>query len=162
MHQSSYVEMQKFFIKYVQTSYKYKDSILDIGSYDVNGTYKNLIPTNCLYTGLDIVNGPNVDTVASSLYSYPFPDNKFDFVISGQCMEHVQDLHRWIQEVVRVTSPNGYICLIAPSSWEEHRHPIDCWRILPDGMKFLFNLAGIKEIEIYNKTPDCVGIGRKI
>ena len=51
-----------------------------------------------------------------------------------------------------------------PTSWVEHRHPVDCWRILPDGIKFLFDLAGIKPIEVYHNAPehDCIGIGIKL
>ena len=27
-------------------------------------------------------------------------------------------------------------------SFKEHKYPIDCWRIMPDGMKYLFDQTG--------------------
>jgi len=37
-------------------------SVLDVGSYDVNGCYKNLFTdVGYNYTGLDMAKGPNVD-----------------------------------------------------------------------------------------------------
>jgi SAM-dependent methyltransferase len=163
MHQSSLNEMNKFFKKYIYETYKPTDTILDVGSVNINGSYKQLLPIEWSYKGLDLQAGQNVDIIASSLYEYPIDDNTYKIVISGQCMEHVQDLHKWIKEVTRVTAKSGILCLIAPTSWVEHRHPVDCWRILPDGMRFLFALAGIEPIEIYHNAPehDCIGIGRK-
>lgn len=165
MHNSSLTEMEKFFKNYVYPIYQSHDHILDVGSLDVNGSYKQILQTQYLhsYIGLDLNSGKNVDIIATSLYEYPLKNNSMKFVISGQCIEHVQDLHKWIKEISRVTMLNGLICIIGPTSWNEHRHPVDCWRILPDGMEFLFNLAGIKPLEIYHNSPqhDCVGIGIK-
>ncbi|MFA7044577.1 MAG: hypothetical protein WC186_09550, partial [Bacteroidales bacterium] len=31
----------------------------------------------------------------------------------------------------------GLVCIITPFSVPEHRYPIDCWRILPDGYRYL-------------------------
>ena len=39
-----------------------KLSVIDVGSYDMNGSIKKLIPENN-YTGVDIMKGPNVDLV---------------------------------------------------------------------------------------------------
>ena len=33
--------------------------------------------------------------------------------------------------------PNGHAMFVAPFSFFEHRHPIDCWRFAPDGMRCL-------------------------
>ncbi|HOD62264.1 MAG TPA: methyltransferase domain-containing protein, partial [Bacilli bacterium] len=123
MHQSSLNEMKKFFEKYIYSNYKSTDTILDIGSVDINGSYRNLLPPDWSYKGLDLQTGKNVDIVATSLYEYPIEDNTYRIVISGQCIEHVQDPHKWIKEVTRVTQKAGILCLIAPTSWVEHRHP---------------------------------------
>jgi SAM-dependent methyltransferase len=137
MHTNSRKLMRYFVKRYIHAYV----SVADIGSLDVNGTFKDLFK-RAKYEGLDIVEGPNVDRVVKP---YDFGDKLYDVVISGSTMEHVEDLHRWSSEVVRICVPGGLICIIAPSSWPEHKYPVDCWRILPDGMKFLFSDLEILE-----------------
>lgn len=158
MHESSYNEMKKFVSGYLGR--KRKLSILDIGSLDVNGTYRPLFDNpKWKYTGIDIVEGKNVDVVSQNPYSYPFDDKSFDVVISGSVMEHVEDLHKFIKEAARVLKKDGIMCHIAPWVFPEHKFPIDCWRILPGGMKFLLEeIAGIKILQIHKNNTDCVGI----
>jgi hypothetical protein len=64
---------------------------------------------------------------------------------------------------VRVLRPGGVLAIITHWSFPEHRYPIDCWRILPDGMKHLFDLTkslADYDIRIVNPT-DIVGVARK-
>mgnify|MGYP001580496528 CR=1 FL=1 len=134
--------------------------ILEVGSMDVNGTYRGIIPAGWEYTGLDQVPGPNVDFVAPTL-PWMIPDGHFDAVISGQCLEHTTDPFAVCREIGRVVKADRPVCLIAPWRWDIHRHPIDCWRILPDGMEILLKLAGCADIETGTSEDDCFGIGRR-
>jgi SAM-dependent methyltransferase len=112
-------------------------TILDVGSMDVNGTYKSAFTNpKWAYKGLDIEAGKNVDIVAASPYCYPTSD--WDVVISGQTGEHVEDIYAWADELIRVVKPGGLLYVAIPAAWNEHRYPVDCWRILPDGMRWLF------------------------
>jgi hypothetical protein len=67
-------------------------SVLDVGSYDVNGSYKHIFSDNRFsYTGLDMEHGPNVDFVPQKPYHWEeLEDNAFDVVISGQAFEHIE------------------------------------------------------------------------
>lgn len=152
MHENSYNLMKKFVEKYKVKNKK----VLDVGSLDVNGTYRDLF-TN--YTGLDIAPGKNVDIVSKNSYEYPPKDNSFEVVISGNTIEHIEDAQKWIKEIARITS--DLVCIITPWNLEVHRYPIDCWRILPDGMEFLFKLAELKTLECYIEGIDTIGIARK-
>jgi SAM-dependent methyltransferase len=136
-------------------------SVLDVGSYNYNGCYKNLF-NKCNYVGLDMKNGPNVDVVSAKPYDYPFESNSFDIVISGQCLEH--SFHPWlvVKEIYRVTKIGGITCIIAPWQWPIHRYPVDCFRILPDGMKQMMKDAGFQSINCAAGETDCYGIGAKI
>ena len=116
---------------------------LDVGSYDVNGTYRSLIEQRgWAYTGLDLANGPNVDLVSADPYRFPIPDETYDIVLSGSTMEHVQAIWLWVPELVRVLKHGGYLMIVTHWSFPEHRYPVDCWRIMPDGMRFLFDQTG--------------------
>lgn len=125
-------------------------SVLDVGSFDVNGTYRPLVEGfGYQYTGLDVVAGPNVDVVSPDPYGFPFEDGTFDVVISGSTMEHVEAIWRWVPELARVLRPGGLLAIVTHWSFPEHRYPVDCWRIMPDGMGFLFDQAGgLGEYEI--------------
>jgi 2-polyprenyl-3-methyl-5-hydroxy-6-metoxy-1,4-benzoquinol methylase len=45
----------------------------------------------------------------------PFADGSFDIVTCQQVLEHVQDLHRTISELVRVTRTGGFIVVSVPN-----------------------------------------------
>jgi len=66
MHETSMVQMSKFVQEYLDVN---KDlTILDVGSLDINGSYKPLFSNpKWTYFGLDVVAGPTVDVVASAL-----------------------------------------------------------------------------------------------
>lgn len=117
-------------------------TVLDVGSYDVNGTLRPLCrELGLVYTGLDVAAGPNVDIIAPDPYRFPFKANHFHHVISASTMEHVGEIWRWIPELVRVLKPGGLLAITTHTSWPLHRYPVDCWRIMPDGMTLLFDLT---------------------
>lgn len=123
-------------------------NVLDVGSYDVNGTFRPLVTgRGWRYTGLDCAAGPNVDIVASDPYHYPIADDQFDVVLSGSTMEHVEAIWRWVPELVRVLRPGGMLAIVTHWQFPEHRYPVDCWRIMEDGMRYLFDLTG--QLELY-------------
>jgi SAM-dependent methyltransferase len=143
--------MQYFVEKYV----KPPCTVADVGSYDVNGSYRKLFD-GCEYLGLDTHKGPNVDVIVEP---YDFGDYQYDVVVSGQVLEHVEDMHRWRDAVLRIIRPGGLLCVIAPHSWGLHRYPKDCWRIFPDGMEWLFQSLEI--LECFMGQTDTVLIARK-
>lgn len=157
MHTSSMDLMAEFARKYIGHM---PMRVLDVGSCDICGSYRDIFRDH-RYIGLDLEPGKNVDMIGG-LYRYPAPDNSFDVVISGQTIEHVRDLHRWITELARVLAPCGLCCVIGPNTFPEHRHPVDCWRIFPDGMRFLLEeVAGLTVLECRSEGIDTIGVARK-
>jgi SAM-dependent methyltransferase len=131
-----------------------KLKVLDVGSYDVNGSYKTFFQESHFdYIGLDMVPGPNVDLVPDSPYRWRMlSDDGFDVVISGQALEHIEFFWLVVAEMVRVTKPSGLLCIIAPRGFDEHRYPVDCYRFLADGM---VALARYTNLEILHAHCDC-------
>lgn len=161
MHPASLKAMKKFIDDYLQN--KTDLIILDVGSYDVNGNYRYLFQQKgWTYVGGDIKPGPNVDIVFNNMYNWDIESKFFDVVISGQAIEHIQDMKQWIIEVSRIIKVGGILCIITPWQFPIHRFPIDCWRILPDGMTWLLRDAGKLDIlNIYMAEDDIIGIARK-
>jgi SAM-dependent methyltransferase len=125
--------------------------VLDVGSRVYLGarSYRDALPTPAWdYVGMDLEPGENVDVVLEDIRSWPFDDASFNAVISGQCIEHAEDLPVFFREVGRVLAPGGTAVIIAPWCWDIHRVPVDCWRILPDGMRFL--LAAYAGLRVLN------------
>jgi SAM-dependent methyltransferase len=147
MHDSSQATMRWFTHTYLHPD-RVGLWVLDIGSYDVNGTYKALFVGHN-YRGLDLHPGPNVDIVAPDPDHYPPGDASYDIVVSGQTIEHCPDTVRFMQEIARILAPGGLVCIIGPgpTMQGEHRYPQDCWRVLPDAFRWLCRRVGLTVID---------------
>ena len=145
MHDSSMKRMEWFVKTFVDSNREIK--VLDVGSYDVNGSYRELFSDDRFkYTGLDMADGPNVDIVPEATYQWKEIENDtYDITISGQALEHIEFFWITMGEIVRTTAKDGLICIIAPNGFKEHRYPVDCWRFFTDGM---IALAKYYELEI--------------
>ncbi len=146
------------------------ERVLDVGSLDVNGTFRALFAVTPdkpgldvkNYTGADIVSGLNVDIVMGE-YSIPVQDGCFDVIISGNVVEHVKLFWLWAEELKRVLSPGGILILGVPSpAIGTHRYPVDCWRFLEDGMRTLLaDWLKLDVLEVVAKGVDIFGVARK-
>ena len=125
-------------------------TILDLGSQDINGTYKCFFDSpSWKYVGLDMVSGENVDIVLEDPYSWTeIGDETADVLISGQALEHVEYFWLTFTEIARVLKPGGMCCIIAPSGGPEHRFPVDCWRFYPDGFRALARFARLELVSV--------------
>lgn len=166
MHESSYREMSRF----AATLPASRLLIADVGSLDVNGSYRPLFQRReWTYVGLDLAPGPNVDLVLCGENEWVnVPDAEYDVVISGQALEHARYPWLFVKEIARITKPGGSICIIAPYQWEYHPYPVDCWRVFPDGMRAVMEYNGLTVLSTYmtdNGSRECkgdtVGIARK-
>ena len=152
MHKSSMLRMEWFANRYLDQNKS--TTVLDVGSYDVNGNYKEIFTSRGhKYVGLDMENGPNVDIVPKQIYKWDEIDNdSYDIVVSGQALEHIEFFWITVSEMTRITKKNGLICIIAPNGFEEHRYPVDCWRFFTDGM---IALAKLYNLEVQHAHTNC-------
>jgi len=91
--------------------------ILDLGSLDVNGSYREYFDVSpWLYRGVDMIEGENVDIVLEDPYDWKkIRSNSVDVLISGQAFEHIEFFWITMLEIERVLRPGGLCCIIAPS-----------------------------------------------
>ena len=157
MHTSSILRMKWFVDNYAERMDKETIKVLDVGSYDVNGSYKHLFDgKNYQYTGLDMEEGPNVDIVLNSPYDWnKLGTDAYDIVISGQAFEHIEFFWITMSEMTRVLNKGGLMCVIAPKGFDEHRFPVDCYRFFSDGMIALARYVSIDPLHAHtNCAPN--------
>lgn len=164
MHITSMRNMRKLVEKYLDEKTKLK--ILDVGSLDLNGSYRHLFDKpKWKYIGADIEEGRNVDIVLSDPYIWKeFGDKSFDVVITGQTLEHVAIFWDIMKEMKRVLKDGGYLFMIAPSFGATHQKP-DFYRFGASGFSALISYVGLEELECFtdNVKPwfDTVAAARK-
>jgi SAM-dependent methyltransferase len=134
LHKSAYIAGEKFFSRYATTE---SASILEMGSYNVNGTLKDFQPEGSKWIGVDIEAGPGVDLVIEDTSTLPFEDSSFDYVVASSVFEHDPTFWSTFSEMVRVLKKGGFIYLNSPSNGMIHRYPIDVYRFYPDAGKAL-------------------------
>ena len=146
--------MKWFVENYVSKEPGSRVKVLDVGSYDVNGSYRHLFHEDRYeYVGLDMEKGPNVDIVLKSPYNWEeVKTDTFDVIISGQAFEHSEFFWVTMSEMVRVLKKDGLMCIVAPFGFPEHRYPVDCYRFLSDGM---VALARYVSLEILHTHTNC-------
>ena len=168
--------MSDFVQKYLQPRRAQPLVILDLGSQDFNGSYRSLFENPpWQYVGLDMAAGKNVDIVLRDPYHWrEVTSESADVIVSGQTFEHTEFFWLSIREIARALKVGGLLCLIAPSAGDEHRYPVDCWRVYPDGLRAAARYAGLETIEAWtqwenlpqydnesNKWHDSVLVARK-
>jgi SAM-dependent methyltransferase len=87
--------------------------ILEVGSYDVNGSIRRLF-ADSKYTGVDLCEGPGVDLVCSG-DELTFADESFDLALSMECFEHNPHWRETFINMHRMTRNNGVIIVTCAS-----------------------------------------------
>lgn len=132
--------------------------ILEVGSYDVNGTLRPIIESwgPQSYTGVDIMAGPGVDIVCSSENILRhFGNKKFDIVVSTEMLEHVEPWQDVISNLKNICKPGGLLLLTTRSlGFGYHAYPHDHWRYEKEDMEKIFS-----DYEIISLEKDAMAPG---
>ncbi len=142
-----HLNTELLFRKYALSYFKDGMKVLEIGGKGETIFCKIVNNPSIIWQTLDI-NLENEETlfennhfVCNKEYEYPFEENTYDIIVSGNVIEHVRKIWVWTKELNRVVKKNGIVITINPISWPFHLAPIDCWRIYPDGARALFEDA---------------------
>ncbi len=151
MHRNSEMIFKKYAVPYFNKGCV----VLEIGADNRPSTYQRIVgEIPAQWDSLDIA-GPNEGSafihaaptyIAESEYCFPIPNDQYDVVLSGQVIEHVRKIWRWMPELARVCKPGGMVITVGPVSWHYHEAPVDCWRIYPEGMKALSEESGLEVV----------------
>jgi ubiquinone/menaquinone biosynthesis C-methylase UbiE len=84
----------------------------------------------------------------------PFDCNSFDYIISDQVLEHLENPKKAIDESYRVLKNGGIAIHTTCFINYVHKNPIDYWRFSPDALRFL--CSGFSDV------LQCEGWGNRI
>lgn len=104
-------QQQHLFIQIISnhvSSNGFKDKkVLEIGSYDVNGSIRHLFE-NSEYTGVDLTEGPGVDIVCDA-HKLALDSEFFDISLSCECFEHNPEWLKTFLNMYRMTKKGGIL-----------------------------------------------------
>ncbi len=132
-------------------------SILEVGSYDVNGSVRPLLLAHgpLSYLGVDAATGPGVDrVVAAEDLDATFGGDAFDVVVSTEMLEHAANWQDCLWNMTAVLKPGGLLILTTRSpGFPYHPFPDDHWRFTVPFMRRVLIAAGLVSIEV-QPDPD--------
>jgi SAM-dependent methyltransferase len=122
--------------------------------------YRHLVPSECIYTGLDWEQAEEhfayrlPDTVYYQGEGFPFAEGSFDHVFHTEVLEHVYHPGRFLAECHRVLKPAGTMFLTVPFQARYHYIPHDYFRYTPAALERMLREAGFREISIRPRGSD--------
>lgn len=111
-------------------------SVVELGSYWVNGSAREAWPDTTTWTGYDIIDGPGVDVVCAS-HDVPIDDSSVDIVVCVEMLEHDPHPANTFAEIRRILRPEGVLLLTTRANGFVHHHPPDHHRFSDDDLKHL-------------------------
>lgn len=99
----------------------FQESVLDVGCYEA--PLRHLLNI-ARYTGIDIAGVPDINVNLDTVSKLPFRDGQFSTVICIEVLEHLDNLHRIFDELVRVSG--RYVIVSLPNCWRDARRPMEC------------------------------------
>lgn len=111
LQQLSFVEVC---VKHLKSQDLSIQKVLEIGSYDINGTVRQFFDNSISYLGLDLVEGPGVDIVYDGRNIES--TDLFDIVLCCEVFEHDPYWHETFQNMIRLTRPGGAIIFTCAST----------------------------------------------
>lgn len=134
--------------------------VLEVGSYDVNGSCRYEISrwNPLLYLGVDLRLGPGVDLIMDAAeLETRFGPASFDIVVCTEMLEHVFNWRLAIRNMKAVLRVGGYIALTTRSpGFAYHEYPSDFWRFTLEDMQRIFSEYSILALE---SDPLAAGLG---
>lgn len=102
-------------------------SVLEIGSYDVNGSVRPLFPSAIAYHGIDVVDGPGVDEVADAADWRAA--RTFDVVVTTEVLEHAPRWRDILRNAWDALAPGGMLLVTCATDPRPPHSAVDGWAL---------------------------------
>jgi hypothetical protein len=118
-------------------------SVLEVGSYNVNGSVRGLVMAYnpASYLGIDICEGPGVDKIHDISKGL---DEKFQLVISTEMLEHAEYWQSSLSNIVEATLDT--LILTARGPGFPRHNPPDYWRFRPHDLTRAVECLGLRVV----------------
>lgn len=139
--------------------------VLEVGSYNVNGSVRPFVIANAPASYIGVDQSPQygfVDLVLSAeqLVNH-FGESTFDVVISTEMLEHTENWRTVIDEMKSVLRPGGLLVLTCRGpGFPRHNFPHDYWRFTVDDFCRIFADFDIETL-MADFRPGVLFSGRK-
>ncbi|MCS7292010.1 MAG: methyltransferase domain-containing protein [Gloeomargarita sp. SKYBB_i_bin120] len=105
-----------------------------------------------VYCCMNLTAGAGVDVVADAHDPQATTANFWDVVLIFNVLEHCYDPARVIANIHTWLKPGGWCLALVPTAQRLHDRPADYWRLLPDGLRYLFRHYSRCELYTYGNT----------
>lgn len=125
--------------------------ILEVGSYDVNGSVRPYVEAlkPRRYLGVDASPGPRVDRVVDCERLTDEVAGLWDVVVSTEMLEHVRDWRTCMQQLAAVVKLGGFLVITTRSpGFPYHPFPEDHWRYTHAQMQAILDVLGLETITL--------------
>jgi len=129
--------------------------VLDLGC--GSKPYKSLFTSASTYVGVDMEStghdhrDSNIDVFYDG-HALPFPNGRFDCVVSFEVFEHIFNLPTIVAEIGRVTRSGGMLLISIPFAWPEHEVPYDFARYTSFGIRAILREGGYEVLQLRKTT----------
>ena len=149
----------------LQYAERYIDEIfgpyLEVGSKDYGNTQnvRSLLKNKSeKYTGVDIIDGKNVDVILDLSTDFNIIDQKlngmrFGTIFCFSVLEHCAQPFALADNLTRLLKDKGTILISAPFAWKYHAYPSDYWRFTHSGIMKLFPNISFELDKCYSMNP---------
>jgi ubiquinone/menaquinone biosynthesis C-methylase UbiE len=99
------------------------------------------------HVGIDVETSPHPKSQVDQIYDgkrIPFENERFDYVLCTEVMEHVAEPVAFLHEINRVMKPGGVLVMTTPFMVSLHEEPYDFYRYTEHGIRYLLRLTGFK------------------
>lgn len=121
-------------------------AVLDLGC--GSSPFRSLFPKAHRYIRVDRYR-VDPEVVVADATAIPLGDGAVDCVLLSQVIGDVPDLVALFKEIDRVLAPEGKVLIYETTSYPQHDTPHDCWRVLPAGLKWAAEKAGLEVAAVH-------------
>lgn len=134
--------------------------VLEVGSYDVNGSVRPYIESlqPRRYLGVDAERGPSVDRVVDCEKLTEQVAGRWDVVIYTEMLEHVRNWRVCMEQLAAAMARQGLLLITTRSpGFPYHPFPEDHWRFTCDDMHGILEALGL-DVLVVEDDPVCLGV----